>query len=98
VVPPRILLAARPESLTRAESVTLSGQVVHPVAIRDFYVIVSNHKSERPTQKVYYAPGKGGSLSFDTPVPLDPGLNQILLVARHDKDLVGHLLLTVVRE
>jgi len=98
VVPPRILLAARPESLTKAESVTLSGQVVHPVAIRDFYVIVSNHKSARPTQKVYYAPGKGGSLSFDTPVPLDPGLNQILLVARHDKDLVGHLLLTVVRE
>lgn len=98
VVPPRIVLAARPETLTTAESVTLSGEVVHPVSIRDFYVIVSNFKSDRPKQKVYYAPGKGGALSFETPVPLTPGLNHILLVARHDKDLVGHLLLTVVRE
>ncbi len=98
VVPPQILLTARPESLTKADSVTLSGEVVHPVSIRDFYIIVSNYKSDKAKQKVYYAPGKGGSLKFDSSVPLSPGLNQILLVARHDKDLVGHLLLSIVKE
>jgi len=98
VVPPRILLTSRPESLTKAESVMIAGEVVHPASIRDFYIIVSNFKSDRPKQKVFYAPGKGGSLKFDSSIPLSPGLNQILLVARHDKDLVGHLLLSVVRE
>jgi len=98
VVPPRILLSTRPESLTKADSALLSGEVVHPVSIRDFYIIVSNFKSDRAKQKVYYAPGRGGSLKFESQIPLAPGLNQILLVARHDKDLVGHLLLSVVKE
>jgi len=98
VVPPRILLSGRPDSLTKADSITLMGEVVHPVSIRDFYIIVSNYKSDRPKQKIFYAPGKGGTLKFESPVPLTPGLNQILLVARHDKDLVGHLLLSIVKE
>lgn len=98
VVPPRIVLTVRPESLTRKETVRIAGKVVHPESIRDFYVITSNFKSDNPRQKVFYAPGKGPELSFDVDVPVRPGLNQILLMARHDKDLTGHLLLSVVRE
>jgi len=98
VVPPRIQISARPESLTQKDSVHIAGKITHPESIRDFYVIVSNFKSDKPKQKVFYAPGKGPELSFEIDVPLHPGFNQIWLVARHDRDLTGHVLLSVVRE
>ncbi len=98
VVPPQVKLDARPESLTRANIIPLAGEVFHPVSIKDFYIIVSNFQSDRPKQKVYYAPGRGNQLRFDTQVPLSPGLNHILCVARHDNDLTGHVLVSIVRE
>lgn len=98
VVPPRIQVLNRPESLTQKPSVQITGKVTHPESLRDFYIIVSNFKSEKPKQKVFYTPGKGSELSFDVNIPVQVGFNQILLVARHDKDLTGHVLLSVVRE
>ncbi len=98
IVPPTILLAKQPVPLTRAESITIEGHAFHPESLKDFYILVTNFESEMGKKKVFFAAGKGKKIPFRSTIPLDQGLNHILLVARHDKELRGLHLFSVVRE
>jgi carboxyl-terminal processing protease len=98
IVPPIISLNNKPITLTKDKSIKLLGNVFHPSKLKDFYIIVSNVKSENQKKKVFFKTSNGNKIDFDANVPLDIGLNHILLIARYDKDLFSHILFSIVRE
>jgi hypothetical protein len=63
--------------------------------VRDLYISTSGHK-------VYYESNEGSAtpneLAFDAEVPVHPGLNTILVVAREDSDSVARHYFVVRRD
>ncbi|MBU1241132.1 hypothetical protein KJ865_15565, partial [Myxococcota bacterium] len=98
IVPPAITLDEPPPALTKASSIVIRGNAYHPESIKDFYILVTNFESENGRHKVFFAAGKGTTIPFTSTIPLEKGLNHILLVARHDAELRGHYLFSVVKE
>ncbi|MBN2723017.1 MAG: PDZ domain-containing protein [Deltaproteobacteria bacterium] len=98
IVPPVIRVSKFPEAITSKSQIQISGNVAHPEKIRDFYILVSSVESETGRKKVYFKAAKGAYLDFDAKIPLEKGLNNILLIGRYDKDLFSHVLFSVVRE
>ena len=83
--PPRIFLDGGFIRKTGEKTVRISGYAKHPEGLRDLIVLVGG-------KKVAYLPNKRGAdndrIAFSVDVPLEDGANQVLIVARHDKDLV----------
>jgi carboxyl-terminal processing protease len=83
VLPPTISVDPHPQ-VTSANAIELRGVVAHPERVRDVVVLVRPPGPAQIDHKVAYAAGKAGGepLSFRAEVPLEPGGNRVIIVAR----------------
>jgi carboxyl-terminal processing protease len=76
---------------TSSATTTLEGAVDDDTHVEDVYVYVSNREANIDGRKVYYQSnrrgGDGKKLTFKASVPLWPGSNQIVVVARENADV-----------
>jgi len=94
VVPPDIRLDGDRVRKVSSASIRLRGSARHRDGIRDLMVFVGD-------RKVAYLPRGGGAdepLEFDVEIPLEKGANLVLVVARHDSEVVTTESLFVRRE
>jgi carboxyl-terminal processing protease len=92
---PEIELTALESYVTREETFRVRGKARDAQRVRDLYISTSGHK-------VYYESNEGSAtpneLAFDAEVPVHPGLNTILVVAREDSDSVARHYFVVRRD
>jgi len=83
---PEIDLAPLDTFVTSDDSIRIRGKATDAQRVRDLYVSTSRHK-------VYYESNQGSAnpreLDFDAEVPLHPGMNSIMVVAREDNNSVS---------
>lgn len=93
--PPEIALSGEPPLQADGDRLTLRGVVTDADRVLDMYVFVGR-------RKVFYLSNRGGRderrLEFDATLPLEPGSNFVLLVARESSDVVARRILIVRRE
>jgi len=81
--------------VTRNESVRLTGEATDGQRVRDLYITTSGHK-------VYYESNQGSAtprkLPFDAEIPVRPGLNAIMVVAREDSGTLTRQFIVVRRD
>lgn len=84
-MPPRVELDSN-TLVTKEPSLRLSGKATDDDRLRDLYVYVNS-------RKVYYdaVPKRSATkvMTFDTVVPLRPGINYVTIVARESNDVVS---------
>lgn len=102
IAPPEIRVEAPPlEVPSGTVSVELTGEASAPQTVRDLFVEVSNHEAGEVRHKAFYAASPKGAparrLPFKAQVPLWPGLNTILVVAREKGEVMGFRRLMVLR-
>ena len=80
---PEIELATLDSYVTRDAVFRVQGKAIDDQRIRDLYISTSRHK-------VYYESNQGSTtpreLSFDAEIPVHPGMNAIMVVAREDNN------------
>jgi carboxyl-terminal processing protease len=93
--PPEIELIALNSYVTRDETFRVRGRATDAQRVRDLYISTSGHK-------VYYESNEGSrtpnELAFDAEVPVHPGLNAIVVVAREDSASVARHYFIVRRD
>jgi hypothetical protein len=82
---PRIELAGLQSYVTRDEAFRIQGEAIDAQRVRDLYISTSGHK-------VFYESNQGSTnprkLAFEAEIPVHPGMNAIMIVAREDNDSV----------
>ena len=82
---PEIELAAIESFVTRGEVFRVSGRAFDAQRVRDLYISTSRHK-------VFYESNQSSTtprqLDFEAEIPVHPGMNAIMVVAREDNDSV----------
>jgi hypothetical protein len=86
--PPEIKLVALDSYVTRDDVFRVQGKAIDDQRIRDLYISTSQHK-------VYYESNQGSTtpreLTFDAEIPVHPGMNSIMVVAReHNNSVTRH--------
>ncbi len=78
--PPEIVVSGKWVRRVDSEKIHLEGRASHPESIKDIMIFVGD-------QKLLYKPCNGScdnkNLAFEVDVPLEVGVNQILVIARH---------------
>lgn len=78
--PPKIEVSGKWVRRVDAEKIHLEGRASHPQSIKDIMVFAGD-------RKLLYKPCNGScdntSLAFELDIPLDVGINQIVVIARH---------------
>ena len=92
---PEIEVAALDSYVTRGEVFRLQGKATDAQRVRDLYISTSGHK-------VYYESNQGsanpGELTFDAEIPIRPGMNSVMVVAREDNNSVTRHFFMVRRD
>lgn len=92
---PEIDIAPLASYVTRDAVFRVQGKAIDLQRVRDLYISTSRHK-------VYYESNQGSGhpreLAFDAEVPVQPGMNAIMVVAREDNDSVGRYYFMVRRD
>ena len=92
---PQIELADLGDYVTRDEVLRVQGKATDGQRVRDVYISTGGHK-------VYYESNQGsttpGELTFDAEIPVHPGMNSIMVVAREDNDSITRHYFTVRRD
>jgi carboxyl-terminal processing protease len=92
---PEIDLAPLGTFVTSEDAVRIQGKATDGQRVRDLYISTSRHK-------VYYESNQGSAnpkeLDFDAEIPLHPGMNSIMVVAREDNDSVSRHYFMVRRD
>jgi carboxyl-terminal processing protease len=82
---PQIELLGLDTYVTRDNVFTVRGKAIDGQRVRDLYISTSRHK-------VYYESNQGSTnpreLAFDAEIPVHPGMNAIMVVAREDNNSV----------
>ncbi len=78
--------------VTDAEKLQLSGSAVDKAGLRDLYIFVNE-------QKVFFEAARepGAPIKFNAEVPLKPGNNAVVIVAREDQDFSARRVLVIHR-
>jgi carboxyl-terminal processing protease len=102
ISPPEIRIDPPPlEVQPGTKTVEIKGEASDPLAVRDLFIEVSNHDAGEIRHKAYYTAAPKGEayrrLPFSAKVPLWPGLNNILVVAREKGEVMGFQRLVVLR-
>jgi hypothetical protein len=95
LTPPRVIVQAAPlEVPAGTRTLQLVGEAVDETQVADVYVEVTNVEAEKFRQKQYYTSAPRGErqarLPFRATVPLWPGLNTVLVVARERGEVLGY--------
>ena len=92
--PPVIELASVGGGETRADALTINGEVTGEQQVRDLLIYVNN-------KKVFFksnARAAAGRMRFSARVPLEPGVNRISVIARQDDEASSRRTVFVNRE
>ncbi len=93
--PPQLEVDHGDTLFTREPHVRVRGSATDDSIIRDLYIFVG-------PRKVYYQSNRGAStpkkVSFDTTVPLRPGINYVTVVAREDNEVLSRETFIVRRD
>ena len=93
--PPQIELTSLETYVTRDDTFRIKGKATDQQRVRDLYISTSGHK-------VYYESNEGGrtpnELTFEAEVPVHPGVNMIMVVARETSDSVARRYFVVRRD
>jgi carboxyl-terminal processing protease len=80
---------------TRDETLRVRGVVTDADRVLDIFILVG-------LRKVFYLSNREGTdprrLAFDVPLPLEPGSNAVLVVARESSDVVARRVLVLRRQ
>ncbi|MGB5284372.1 MAG: MXAN_5808 family serine peptidase [Polyangiales bacterium] len=92
---PQIEIAKLDSYVTRDDVFRLQGKATDGQRVRDLYISTSRHK-------VYYESNQGSAnpkeLAFDAEIPVHPGMNSIMVVAREDNNSVTRHFFMVRRD
>jgi carboxyl-terminal processing protease len=92
---PEIELVDLDTFVTRDDFIRIKGEATDGQRVRDLYISTSGHK-------VFYESNLDGatpqSLAFDAEIPVRPGLNTIMVVAREDSGTVTRRFIVVRRD
>ncbi|UCH30139.1 MAG: PDZ domain-containing protein [Myxococcales bacterium] len=92
---PEIELTGPESFATRAETIQVKGQATDQQRLRDLYITTSGHK-------VFYESNQGSTtpreLDFDAEIPVRPGLNTIMVVARESSGTLTRRFFVVRRD
>jgi len=92
---PEIELATVDSYVTQDEVFRIQGKATDAQRVRDLYISTSRHK-------VYYESNQGSGnpreLAFDAEIPIHPGMNSIMVVAREDNNSVTRHFFMVRRD
>ncbi|MCU0663345.1 MAG: S41 family peptidase [Myxococcota bacterium] len=84
IEPPSIRIDGSTVRRVKGQTLRISGVARHPTEVRDIIVFVGD-------RKVLYQANDGASgknaISFNVDVPLEPGANRVVVIARKDKDV-----------
>lgn len=94
-VPPKLELAGLDTFVTRDDKLRLRGKATDRNQVRDLYIFSSGRKVYYESNQHSDTPEK---LEFDAEIPLQPGLNTIVVVAREDSDSEVRHYFTVRRD
>ena len=93
--PPELELVGLDDFVTRDETLRVRGKATDQDRVRDLYIFASG-------RKVYYESNQHSrtpqELEFDAEIPMQPGLNTIIVVAREDSDSEVRHYFTVRRD
>jgi len=93
-MPPELTVAT-PNLVTREGRLRIQGQARDETRLRDVYIYVG-------ARKVFYHSNEGGSnpreARFDTTVPLRPGINYVVVVARENDQSISRQSFVVRRD
>ena len=92
---PEIQLEGLDSFATRGETLRIRGEATDAQRVRDLYISMSGHK-------VFYESNQGSAtpreLTFDAEIPVQPGLNTIMVVARENSGTVSRRYFVVRRD
>jgi carboxyl-terminal processing protease len=101
MVSPPVLAVAQPALETPEGKVHLKGSVKDERRVSDVYIIVQNRSAKVEIKKVFYKSNRNGQdpkkLDFDADVPLWPGENYVVIVARENPQVQSRQTLVVLR-
>lgn len=90
VTPPTIALKI-PGYVTDREFYRLSGTATDDTHVEDVYIFVTNYSDKVENRKVFYKSNRKGkrtdALDFTTEIPLWPGTNRVMVVARENDEV-----------
>lgn len=94
ISPPTIKLTKAPLAVDAAtKHIDISGSATDENQVQDLFVEVTNYDAKQVRHKAYYAATPRGKktlvLPFRVRVPLWPGVNRILVVARENGEVMG---------
>jgi len=94
ISPPKITLNAAPLAVDAATKyIDISGSATDENQVQDLFVEVTNYDAKQVRHKAYYNAAPRGKktrvLPFRVRVPLWPGVNRILVVARENGEVMG---------
>ena len=90
ITPPSLQLNT-PSNKTDKSEYILNGIAKDDTHLEDVYIFVSNREAKVEHRKVFYLSNRGSksqaTLPFSAKIPVFPGLNRIIVVARENKDV-----------
>jgi carboxyl-terminal processing protease len=94
-MPPKLEVDYGKNLVTREALLPIKGRATDDTLVRDVYVFVGSHK-------VFYRSNRKASdrrsVSFDTTIPLRPGVNYVTVVAREDNEIMSRQTFVVRRD
>jgi len=92
---PEIEFSGLDTLVTRDEQIRIEGEATDGQRVRDLYITTSGHKVFYDSNQRSTTPRE---LAFDAEIPVRPGLNTIMVVAREDSSTVTRRFLVVRRD
>jgi len=93
--PPELEIVGLESFVTREDTLRVQGRASDPDQVRDLYIFSSG-------RKVYYESNEQSrtptELEFNAEIPLQPGLNNVMVVAREDSDSESRHFFTIRRD
>ena len=100
VLQPPLVLIEHDQLWSDSDTLRLTGVVRDDVEVVDYYIWVSGQSvdgEERNRQKVSYTRAGADQVQFEQAIPLYPGINRILVVARDDQRMTSSAVTYVYR-
>jgi carboxyl-terminal processing protease len=94
-MPPRLDIDYAKTLVTREPSLRLKGRAEDDTLVRDLYVFVGSRKVFYQSNRNAAEPRK---VSFDTTIPLRPGINYVTVIAREDNEIMSRETFIVRRD
>ncbi len=86
------------EPYTTASAVTIRGQAVDDNFVKDIYILANRQKAFFKANTAKPNTDAGRTMQFEATVPLEEGINRIIIVARETRKFSGSEIIIIFRE